>query len=273
MPKWATDPFHRFFDFVDEAHRVLMLSMRGIASLRAAGLGAEALLQLDLAKDARQRTPADEERLAEAKELASLAESEVDKGFPLLHAHAVVAVWGALEALVDDVLVVWLCKRPQLLTTAALASVRVPLARFLSLDEEQRMLLLLEELKRDLRSGFTPGVAGFEGLLASVGLSGPLDEEVKRTLIEMRAVRNVFVHRRAVCDLRFCQTCPWLSLQVGETVETTHSDYHRYQHAAHEYVMCLIKRAAGYFGVQPCDFESSTPDSCEASATEDRQSP
>jgi hypothetical protein len=61
-------------------------------------------------------TAEDAARLENAEHVASVAESEIERGFPLLHNHALMGLWGALEAMVDDVSANWLEVHPEIMT-------------------------------------------------------------------------------------------------------------------------------------------------------------
>ena len=93
-------------------------------------------------------------------------------------------------------------------------------------------------------TGFGPnqGVDGFERVLGCIGLSGEVDQEIKKVLWEMNHVRNVIVHRNSLADRRLIEACPWLDLKIGDKVRVSHKDLGRYQEALGEYLIAIIRR-------------------------------
>lgn len=57
------------------------------------------------------------------------------------------------------------------------------------------MTYITKELSRSLNADFKRGVGQFEAILDAIGLAGPVDPDVRRTLLELNEVRNVLVHR------------------------------------------------------------------------------
>lgn len=90
-----------------EINQILMVSIRGLHDLGRVFPLAKAV------EAARRETEGRSKRADQWLELtrqqAALARREVKRDFPLLHAHAVVAIWSALETVAEDALVahVW----------------------------------------------------------------------------------------------------------------------------------------------------------------------
>ena len=257
--RWARVPFDHFIQFVQETHRILLMSMRGISGLQAMPGLIRALAPVEAcARD--QQVESHNDDLEEATQMAAFAKAEAESGFPLVHAHAIVGMWGALEALIDEVVSCWLVHVPELLQQDAILRIRLPLARFHLLDEEDRMGLVINELKREAKTAFKPGVAGFEDVLSMIGLGGPVEEEDRRALLEMRVVRNLWVHRRGVADRRAVDACPWADFAIGQRVQITHPLYHRYHDAIQNYVLTLINRVRRKIGLTEYGGEATAHD-------------
>src|SRR5438270_14097147 len=89
LAPWATPPFHQFIEYTRQESQLLRLAQSSI--VRTSGMVplAEALHDLD--KLDRKRAPRGSvQRLKATKKEAELARNEVDHGFPLLNAHALV---------------------------------------------------------------------------------------------------------------------------------------------------------------------------------------
>jgi hypothetical protein len=91
---------------------------------------------------------------AEAKH----AKDEAGKDFPLIHAHALLGLWSALESLIEDAAIAWLIYRPQALQLPDFAKIRVPIVEFQLLTTEEQMAYLIAEVQRDQRTDQRQGV-------------------------------------------------------------------------------------------------------------------
>jgi hypothetical protein len=102
-------------DRLQDETRFLHLTMRGLEHLSNVPRLVERLNQLN-AEMTRERAcstvSAREDRIGvpkeppEDREEAQWLEREIQGGFPLLHAHSVVGIWGALEVYCEDLAVV-----------------------------------------------------------------------------------------------------------------------------------------------------------------------
>jgi len=106
-PVWVEQLFRRFLDATEERDRLLHISMRGISAVTGMPQALKVLADID------QKTTDEEtrRRLDQAKQEAELAQQEIDRDFPLLHAQAAVSLWSALEGLVKTFLAKWLQNR------------------------------------------------------------------------------------------------------------------------------------------------------------------
>jgi hypothetical protein len=253
----ANESLERCHEYWHESSRLLHLSMQGIHGLRGRPEIIKLLARVDhTLGTVREDNPAE---LEEADAIASWAQKERDNGFPLLHAHTVVGMWGALEAAIEDMLVVLLCEEPERLQKEPLSKVRISIAEFEVLDQEQRMRLLLDEMQRNA-GGQKYGTDKFDGVLGRFGLSGPLDPEVKKDMRELHHVRNVIVHRASRADRRLVDGCPWMGLKIGDVVQVRHEDFERYFTALEEYFGVIIIRLGLFYKIDYSDLtDKMTP--------------
>jgi hypothetical protein len=240
---------HRFADGILQVDRVLRLSIEGIAQVSQMVPLVEALANYEVVTGERETD--DERDIESARKRSEFAQREIDTGFPVLHAQAVVASWGFIEAMVEDLVVCLLMVEPGHLSHDSLRRIRIPLAEYESLEPEERMRFLVKEFARQSSADLKQGVSGFEMLLDLVGLSGAIDAEIRRDLFELSQVRNVVVHRSDVADRRFCDACPWLGLSPGDQVRVSHEDYLRYSSAVGEYFTVILERDLVRTGVSP----------------------
>lgn len=230
----------RFTVHTHQLYRVLELSIRGIRHASRAVEIAEALTNWEVVRG--REPPGVERDLGAVREQAEFAQGEIESGFPVLHGQAAVALWGLLEAMIEDLVVCILSAESGLLANEQLRRIRIPLAEYESLDLEERMEFLVREYARQSIADLKAGVSRFETLLELVGMSGRVDEAVRRDLFELSRVRNVLVHRSGIADRKLCESCPWLGLKPGDQVRVTHSVYLRYSWAVGEYFIDILER-------------------------------
>jgi len=166
-----------------------------------------------------QRPDRDPDRVSAANVQAArtsrLVASARTTDFALLHAHAIMGVWGALEAGIEDLVVAWLVHRPELVADGPLANMKVVASVFEKLAREDRMRLLVSDWRRGKRF---IGVSALESMLELVNLDGGVSDLVRSNLRLMQQYRHLVAHRGGVADQRFVETCADLGYASGETV-------------------------------------------------------
>ncbi len=219
VPAYAMVPLKAFLAYLQASLQSLDLSIRGISALTDMPSLADALATP--MREALKETWSEDKhqaRMAAANVAAAFAEIESKAGFPFMHEFALVGLWGAIEATVEDLIVALLLNEPSLLQREQFAKIKISLAEYELLDKEERMRFLVIELQRTLRTGQRQGVASFESLLECVGLSGQVSDAARKSFWEMNHLRNVIVHRRSLADRTFVNACPWLNAKIGERV-------------------------------------------------------
>ena len=160
----------------------------------------------------------DEDGTKRAEQDAPVIKEETDNGFPFFYGLATVAIWGALEAFIEDLLVLCLENDSNLMRLEPIAKIRVSISQFESMPAEERRYYIIDTVERDIRSKYKHGASRFESLLRTFDLGGAIDDDPKRTLLELASIRNVLVHRSGIADQRLITTCPWLGIKIGEIV-------------------------------------------------------
>ncbi|MGY1776909.1 hypothetical protein ACI8AV_13715 [Geodermatophilus sp. SYSU D00804] len=173
----------------------------------------------DLLSDQESKWTADDAaRLERAERSAQLAESEIERGFPLLHNHSLMGLWGALEVMVEDVSANWLDVHPETMTSEHFPKIQVELNKFLALDPLEQKRHVVAELKSKKGTPLRTGAGQFEALLDAIGLDGPLDPDVRSVLRIAQGFRNVVAHKGGRVDARLISTCPDLGLELGRPI-------------------------------------------------------
>jgi len=243
-PKWATQPFRDFMERTERIDQLIDLSIKGISMLR----GVPKIVEV-LAKVERGSAKEDDYSVRRAKKAAKLAQREVDEGFPLLHAQATIALWSTLEATIRLFIVRWLQNYEQAMEVEAIQKLRVKIGDYECLEGGDRFFYILDRLDQELSAPLKNGITRFELLLEPFGLSGPVDEDVKRNLFELNHVRNSLVHRSGFADRRLIDSCPWLKLTVNDPVKVDHEMMRNYFISVMKYITELIARVGERFGV------------------------
>ncbi len=249
LPDYTTAALRRFMASWEEMFSLLHLGMRGIGVLMGMPRILEVLIETASPDDGPHEVENLQRKLARARRDAERAKSENEKNFPLLHAQTLIAAWGAFEAAIEDTLVAILIKEPKYLKTPALAKVKISLGDFHASDEEGRIRFLLAEISRSQGPGVKQGVDAFEFPLNFIGLSGPLPDELKKSVWEMHNIRNVLVHRASLADVRIVEECPWLNLKIGAPVTISHEALCRYGTALCEYCVEIARRLGKRYDV------------------------
>ncbi len=267
-PEWALVPIRQGLSNLEDEARFLHLSRRGLATLGVMPAALHALAQSVSVDD----TGCDFRRTVnQARAEAEWVREEVEGGFPLLHRHGTVALWGTLEALLEDLAVAWLSNQPGAWSTPPLRKLKVPLAEFHLASEAERPRLAVRELGRSVGADARAYVGQLGAVLQAFDLAPSVKPNLKRALRELAQVRNVIVHRGAVADQKLLDECPWVDWKRGETVRVSHPLYGWYFSAARRYAERMVDQLIVRFGGVACqcpgmDEIPKRPPETEASA-------
>lgn len=183
----------------------------------------------------------DAEGLARAERTASLSKRESDAGFPTLHAHSLLGLWGSFECFVEDLFVAMLEDDPSHLSDAAFSKVKLPVA-LLSGSEHDRYRAILYEASRVTDADLAIGVTKFERLLRMVGLGGEVPDSIKEAVFQSQQIRNVWAHCGGIADARFVARCPNLGFSDGEKVNMRADTFLPLMHGLHMYGVVIFNR-------------------------------
>jgi hypothetical protein len=247
LPNYSSESLRRFMDEWNEDSHLLHLCMRGIRVLSGMPNIFSALIETDPEPQNQEQKEKLKKNLIEAKLEAEMAENEEKRDYPLLHAHTLVACWASFEAAIEDTVVKVLLNEPHCLKNKTFARTRISLAEFQAADDEGRIRYLLAEICRS--PGRKQGIDFFETQLACVDLTGPVDEDVKKSIWEMHHIRNVIVHRASCVDSKLVEACPWLDLKIGQKLSVSHKMVGVYGRALCDYTLTIAHRLGKRYGV------------------------
>ena len=239
---WALAPFRQFLDYVKELTRLVEMSSRGIVALTGIPYLAQSVVE-------RGATDIEEVRslLTMGREQADFAQREADNDFPLLHAQALVSLWGGLESLIRFFLVEWLKNEPRAMRADDVQKLRVRLGEYEGLDDDEKAWYILDLLEREIKAPYKLGVSRFESLLCIFGLSGQVDPTDGKNLFTLCQLRNVIVHRRGIADRKLVECCPYLSLELGDPALISKADYDKYRGSVISYVDKVLDRIEDFY--------------------------
>lgn len=257
-PAWATAPFKQFLEDVERLSHVVHLSARGISMLRGTPMIIEVLMKVEGDSSGSKKA-----QLDNARKEADLAQREVDSGFPVLHAWAIIGLWAHLESLIRVFVASWLKHKRSSWQVDPIQRLRIKLGEYQSIPREQKHAFVAELLEKELGAGLKCGVTRFEMLLEPFGLSGDLPEILRRTIYEFGQVRNVIAHRGAKVDRQFIQACPWLNVQIGTDLQVSAEMLRRYHFAASAYITLLLCRVGEKYRVDMSEIRISTEKNIE----------
>jgi hypothetical protein len=175
-----------------------------------------------------------------------IAKREVASDFPLLHAHALVGLWGAFEAWTEDTLEAWLVAGQDVIDWSQLAqrigtdTVPVPLSSAASLNlpaVARSVRILIQQSNRG-----AAGLAVAQGVFKPLNLNVQVDDEMRRNIHQFEAIRHVYAHRAGIADDTFVSSCPDIDAAVGERVLVGHQQFGRYAASLRDYVLRVANR-------------------------------
>lgn len=239
--KHVLEPAGFFLRYAEESRELIELSVRGTTLLVRQPTLTKALLDLSEYR-AGEPDPERQAILDTAQRLADLATREIDRDFPLLHAHAIVGIWGALESWIDEMCCRWITLFPEHCDWGE-RRVKVSAADFLESAPNQRARLLLAAVKADRKVEEKLGVGQFESILGSLGLGGSVPTTISRSLLGMQQVRHIYAHRAGNADEAFIERCgELLDCTLGERVIVDSEAISNYVGAAIQYTHILHLR-------------------------------
>ncbi len=250
LPKWAWPPFqHSLYSLLDE-NKFLHLSMSGLGQITKRPEIAAYFRDLDL--PATRDTDWDAE-YNRAKEDAEWVENEIRNGFPILHSHFVVSIWGILEAFSEDMAVCWLVNNPEAWKLPQLSKVKVPIGKFEGLSPKDRARLVILEVSRSMSLDFKRGLGKLDPPLHIFALSPKVGNNVRRAIHELCQIRNAIVHCGSRADRQLLHECPWVQWKPESNIKVDHKLAIWYCEAAHCYIQRVLSNVLISQGLEGCN--------------------
>ncbi|MFA5203376.1 MAG: hypothetical protein WC708_03130 [Lentisphaeria bacterium] len=184
--------------------------------------------------------------LPKAKLVTDQAIMECENDFPLLHAQALILLWGALERLVLDILF-YIIVNNNVYNEPGLVKmeIKVLVCEYENMDKEDRGRYLVRAIENDSRRGskFKLGVDRFESILEVIGLAGSVSPEIKKVIYELQQFRNSIVHAGCLVDEKFIRLLPESGYKIGQKIMISSAQFMLYYEAVFEYSKIICDRA------------------------------
>jgi hypothetical protein len=195
-----------------------------------------------------------------AKRLAEYAQEQSETEFSYVYQISSIQLWSLVEACIDDLVVLLLQDEKSLENSELLHKLKGALIPFTRASKEEQVEIIKHQLIQELAAPLKPGIARYESLLSTLGLSGPAPASVRKALLELAEVRNVIIHKNARADVRIIETCPWLGLTHGQTLILKHEDFQLYSVASSHYLVSVGERWRSRYPEQCTDWEDTPED-------------
>ena len=179
--------------------------------------------------------------------IIELAQKDVETGFPVTTNQTIVSMWAGLEFLVQEVMFATLLAYPQKVNQIAGGNIKIKASELVLSDYEERLRVLVAKIEQSLEGEENQGVQRFETLLKTVGLSGPLDIEVRQLLNEIKEIRNAIVHRAGTVDKRLGDSTPHSGLEIGSPIRISAVTFRQYTAAVMAYAHAVRDRVGNQF--------------------------
>lgn len=158
--------------------------------------------------------------------------------YALLNAHSLVAIWGALEVCVEDIVVAILARDPGAIASVSAAGVRFDSNKLSSPLAEEDLRILYRKIEDVVRVKHDV-VQTQENVLNIFGLSAACPGH-KDALLSANALRNAIVHRGGIIDDKAVRQAPALAPQLGAKCIIKCADFLRYHEAVSACLVALV---------------------------------
>jgi hypothetical protein len=173
--------------------------------------------------------------------MTTFLRSEFASGYQFMNRIWTVMLWSILENYIRDFLVEWTKRKPDVLKTDVIQKLPIRLGEYDALQGDEKYEYIVDMVEAQSKLGI--GVARFEIVLGQFGLSGKVNEQIKKDILELQQVRHVLVHRNGIVDKRLYERCPWIVPKPGKTIFIDSEIYQMYFEAVAKYAMEIGDRA------------------------------
>lgn len=248
-PAWTFAAFDRAAEDIVSLVKLVELSVQGIHGLRGAPEAVRLAATLDALLEPVTAKPLDPAHLAHAERTAETVREIQESGFIQVYYQAAVSLWSTLENGVKEAATDWIRCDKSILKHDLFKRIKIRIGDYEALPEDERPAYLADLIDQEVSAPLASGINRFENVLEVLGLSGPIEDDVRTAIYQLGQLRNVIVHRRGLADRRFVAACPSLGYQVGDRVRIAPALWRDLSFASVRYLRECFVRAHVKFGV------------------------
>lgn len=235
---WLLDPISRCTLFVGDEHAICGVTKRGLISATSLSslweIAAEraALAKADLAPFKRL--------IAIAVRDEEFAKQEMKLGFPKLLSHSSVALWSAVETMVDDLLVAHLLHVAE---ASDLVGRSLPTARPLHLRKTDDASAREFIRRWSSQISIENVIDRYLAMLGVFHFKLDISSSNRRHLTELSEARNVILHKGGTIDARFLKKIPWAIWKEGQQYTINEALYVKFVDAIFDFTSKTLASA------------------------------
>lgn len=235
IPSKVREAFHAWNAYSEQAESLVHLTHDG---LRRVQIAPEISKILDESLESETNSHQRKHEIENARR----AEDEARSGFPTLHAHSLLGLWGAFESFIEDLVIAVLHTQPELLDGHPFTKVRIPVSVVSMTDDHERTAAIFYEASKTTGAELALGTTKFERQLKLVGLDGAVPPLVSENIYKAQQIRNIWAHRGGKADTRFVERCPNLGFHAGDRVMLDYQTFSPLMHGLHMYGTVILNR-------------------------------
>ena len=171
------------------------------------------------------------EKLArESMDMAKFGKEEIEGGFPTFLSHSSVAMWSAVEALVEDILVGAIGDNEIYI---GLLKEKYP---SLKIKDSHTADMIVKNWGSSLKSKRYAGDRYVE-MLSLIFDGFEIEQQYVDDISELAEIRNAIMHRMGIVDVRLVEKFPDRNFNLGDKIIVTKEMYSKYHIACGKFVI------------------------------------
>lgn len=162
-----------------------------------------------------------------------------------MYSQALIMMYSNLEFFIKKLAILYFADN-EISHIPEIQKVKIAFSEYMKRDENERLEYLFTEYEKSFQGRMNNGVERFEMLLKPLGLAGPVEAEVAKSILELGLLRNVLAHKAGVVDRQFIDRCLERKLptdyQIGDTLKISQTQFKMYYAAILSYSNAIVIR-------------------------------
>jgi hypothetical protein len=159
--------------------------------------------------------------------------------FASIHAHSFIATWSAVEACIEDTIVLILMNdsnASNLLNSAGIRSTQSQSGTFNENDSRINYRRIEAHFRRNVDVG-----VGYRNMLYHFGIQFDCEQNTYEKMAEMNAIRNCILHRGGIIDDKAVEHAPALCPYIGQRFNISQASYLVYYDALKTFLISMLR--------------------------------